>query len=76
MHIICQRQKNIKTNNKLLHCYLIFQLHKVEYTAEDSYCFAKGKGTPETILSASPYDMWILVNKNGVLYSTECTCPA
>ena len=76
MHIICQCQKNIKTSNKQLHIYSIFQVHKVEYTAEDSFCFVKGKCTPETRLSTSPYDMWILIDKNGVLYSAECACPA
>ena len=76
MHIICQCQKNIKINNKLFDFYLIFQVHKGEYSSEESDCFVKGKCTPETRLSASPYDMWILIDKNGVMYSAECTCPA
>ena len=52
-------------------------VHDVKICAMDNdYSFISGKCTPEERQSADPYVMWILVHKEGIINSGECTCVA
>ena len=43
---------------------------------DDKYRYVRAQCTPEERQSASPYDLWILLDIDGVVNSGECTCVA
>lgn len=70
------RLKSYKNDNS-------YRLHtnghisQVEMVAlDDKFRYVRAKCTPEERQSAPPYDIWILIDVDGVINSGECTCVA
>ncbi|KAH9379029.1 hypothetical protein HPB48_010117 [Haemaphysalis longicornis] len=40
------------------------------------YCFLKAQVTPSQRTTAKPYEAWALVNRDGSVHTTHCTCMA
>lgn len=50
---------------------------QVEMVAlDDKFRYVRAKCTPEERQYAPPYDIWILIDVDGVINSGECTCVA
>lgn len=49
-------------------------ISQVEMVAlDDKFRYVRAKCTPEERQSAPPYDIWILIDVDGVINSGECT---
>ena len=59
--------------------YLLHQSGPVtdmKLNIHESYAYVRGLCTPQTWLSARPYDLWILLAEDGEIITGECTCTA
>ncbi|KAJ8035642.1 hypothetical protein HOLleu_19383 [Holothuria leucospilota] len=58
--------------------YMSKHVHDLQYhgiNANISYCFVRGKVTPQQKLSLRPYNCWVVINKEtGQFLSAECSC--
>ena len=59
--------------------YLLHQsghVSNVKQNRHGSFSYVRGQCTPQTRLSAKPYDLWLLISEEGQIITGQCTCTA